>query len=209
MQLRQRFLPDLKDHLLERLLSRHGQLDDDTPDFTDRDRFAVFIVNDQLYEHQTLQVNYTTYDARRDQDTINPRTHADVMFLSRDNPSAVNAHPYLYAQVLKIFHLRILHTGPSSRDTGVQEFDVLWVRWFQRDVSYGAGWDCKRLHRLSFFPGRHPDAFGFVDPNDVIRSSHLIPAFAHGKTAAFLPLPSVCRLGEDKDNDWKHFYINM
>ncbi|KAJ3752587.1 hypothetical protein EV360DRAFT_54941, partial [Lentinula raphanica] len=75
------FWPKLQDHLLGRLMER--DFDGDTHDtFTDEDRQHIHIRDRKVVELQTLRVNYTTYDVRRDQDTINPRSHADVMVLS-------------------------------------------------------------------------------------------------------------------------------
>ncbi|KAE9403281.1 hypothetical protein BT96DRAFT_815333, partial [Gymnopus androsaceus JB14] len=42
-----------------------------------------------------LQVNYTTYDMRHAQDSINPCMHPHVMVLSDDDD-----HPYCYACIL-------------------------------------------------------------------------------------------------------------
>ena len=70
--------------------------------------------------------------------------------------------------------------------------DLLWVRWFGRELGYASGWDTRRLHRLGFIPHDQPDAFGFLDPADVIRGIHLIPAFAHGH-----------------DEEWVYYYVNM
>jgi hypothetical protein len=40
--------------------------------FTDEERMSLTIDNNRLYRHQVLRVNYTTYNNRRVQDTINP-----------------------------------------------------------------------------------------------------------------------------------------
>jgi hypothetical protein len=53
-----------------------------------------------------------------------------------------------------------------------------------------------------------PDAFGFLDPKDVLRGAHLIPAFAHGKTDELLGA-SIARLPHEEDEDWQYYYINM
>src|SRR5882762_6861906 len=70
----------LQDHLLARLLNK--AYDGDKHNFDDEERGVVHIINDSLYLHKTLQINYTTYDVRHDQDTVNPHTHANVMVLS-------------------------------------------------------------------------------------------------------------------------------
>ncbi|KAJ6523907.1 hypothetical protein DFH09DRAFT_1372332 [Mycena vulgaris] len=56
-------------------------------------------------------------------------------------------------------------------------------------------------------PDSEPDAYGFVDPDEVIRGSHLIPVFAHGPTDP-LPYTSLARKG-DKFDDWRYHYVNF
>jgi hypothetical protein len=51
-----------------------------------------------------MQVHYTTYNLRHKYDTINPRTHGDVMVLSGETTPS---HPYWYAQVLGIYHMEV------------------------------------------------------------------------------------------------------
>ena len=66
--------------------------------------------------------------------------------------------------------------------TDVQRMDVLFVRWFGLD-SIG-GWRAQRMHSLGFLPDTDAlgPAFGFLDPNEVIRMVHLIPDFVSGRT---------------------------
>src|SRR5215471_21351866 len=71
----QDFLPRLKDHLLAHLLGQdfHG----DETLFTPQDRSTVFLINNRIYEHKVMRLNYTTYELRRAQDSLNSRIHAD------------------------------------------------------------------------------------------------------------------------------------
>ncbi|KAM5542292.1 hypothetical protein V8D89_004165 [Ganoderma adspersum] len=82
----------LKVHLLHRLPGSNALPPDYVP--TDDDLFAVQIEGEKLFQHKVLRVNYTRYDMWRDQDSINPRTHPDVMTLS---PGGTD-HPYLVAR---------------------------------------------------------------------------------------------------------------
>ncbi|KAK0429630.1 hypothetical protein EV421DRAFT_1686392, partial [Armillaria borealis] len=54
-----------------------------------------------IYHHKILQINYTTYDIRRNQDSINPCTRSNIMVLANDQEGS---HPYWYACVLGVFH---------------------------------------------------------------------------------------------------------
>jgi hypothetical protein len=135
----------------------------------------VTIVKDAIYQHQVLRVNYSSYDLRRSQDLLNPRTHADIMTLSREvGGENDDPHPYWYTQILGIYHAKVVHTGPLSESREPQHMEFLFVCWFGHDmVSKAGGWRTKRLHRIGFVSGNDEAAFGFLDPACVIRGVHL------------------------------------
>jgi hypothetical protein len=190
---------------LSRKLGR--EFDGDEHAFSDEDRNTIHFVSNRIYRHKVIRINYTTYDMRRSQDSINPRTHPDIMTLSHeDDGEAGESHQYWYARVIGIFHADVRHTGPSSSSNDPMRMDFLWVRWFGRDLSYRAGWEARRLHRVGFVEGR--GAFGFLNPADVIRGVHMIPAFAHGTTSELLG-PSIVRQPSDNDEDWLYYYVGM
>ncbi len=153
-----------------------------------------------------MQVNYATYDGRRDQDSFNPRTRFDVMVLSREE--GADAHPYWYARIIKIIEVTFRHVpaGMEGWAAKRRQTDILWVRWLGRDTRSTAGWQKRRLHTVGFVPEGDEAAFGFLDPDQIVRGVHLIPAFAYGQTGELLG-PSICRNPEDKDEDWKFFYV--
>ncbi|THV05634.1 hypothetical protein K435DRAFT_816329 [Dendrothele bispora CBS 962.96] len=189
------FYAKLKDHFFARLT---GQSEGDTSLATIS---QVRLDNDRIYKHKVLRINYTTYDMRRSQDSINPHTNSDVMVLSSDLDP--DAHPFWYARVLGIFHARVrLNNGYA------QQMDVLWVRWFGLDQSYKSGWKEKRFFRIGFIDGDDPCAFGFIDPALVVRAAHLIPVFSLGKTAGIMG-PSISRKKADKDEDWCRYYVGI
>ncbi|KAF9455458.1 hypothetical protein BDZ94DRAFT_1278112, partial [Collybia nuda] len=200
------FLPRLKDHLLGRILGR--LFDGDETPFSDDDRNTISFVNNKIYKHKVIRINYTTYDMRRSQDSINPRTHADIMVLSREDPNSRDSHPYWYARVVGIFHAQVRHVGPDSKSDEPQKMVFLWVRWFGRNLEYRAGWTARRLHCVGFVDGVDPQAFGFLDPSEVIRGVHMIPAFAHGHTSSLLG-PSIARQVTENDEDWMFYYVGM
>ncbi|KAI0316147.1 hypothetical protein OF83DRAFT_1128468 [Amylostereum chailletii] len=197
------YLDKLRDHVLARLLGQ--EYDGDQHQFTNEERESVIFVRDELHQHQVLRVNFTTDDLRRKQDTINPRTHADVMVLSPDKDGS--KVPYWFARVLDIFHLDVIHRGPLSQSTKIQRVDVLWVRWLGLNVDNATtgGWMKRRLHGVGFVPQDDADAFGFLNPDQVIRAAYLVPAFAYGRTSAYLK-PSIARLPHEHDEDWNMFY---
>ncbi|KAK7037071.1 hypothetical protein R3P38DRAFT_3480997 [Favolaschia claudopus] len=201
------FLPKLQEHLLSRL--DHPDWTGDGNEFTPAQRYRLQFKNNRIYMHQIMRVNYTTYDVRLGQDILNPRTHSDVMFLPPDDNSS---HPFSYAQVLGVFHADVVNTAPDSKSKTPQPMDFLWVRRYRLDSSWRAGFKRKRLYRLEFLPDSDPQAFGFLNPDEVIRVSHLIPAFAHGKTEDLLTPDSIGRLpreGLTEDEDWRYYYVNF
>ncbi|KAF8874231.1 hypothetical protein BD779DRAFT_1476607 [Infundibulicybe gibba] len=204
------FLQHLKNHLLNRLLDR--EYDGDEDDYTSAERNTITFVGNRLYRHKVLRVNYTTYDLRRAQDSLNTRNHGDIMVLSREDgdTDGNKPHPYWYARIVGIFHAMVRHSGPLSCSSEPQHMEFLWVRWFGRDLTHKSGWKARRLHRVGFIDSNEdPEgAFGFLDPNEVIRGVHLIPAFAHGRTTSLLA-PSIIRPPREKNKDWLYYYVGM
>ncbi|KAJ7131818.1 hypothetical protein C8R43DRAFT_1133491 [Mycena crocata] len=203
---KKRFVPKLKDHLLSRLLNR--DFDGDEAEYTEEQRNTVRICQHKIFPVQTMRVNFTTYDMRRDQDIINPRTHPNVMVLSPE--TAANSHPFWYARVLGIFHLEVIHTGSESRNGSAQHMEFLWVRWYGTEPGYRSGFKAARLPKIGFVPDSDEYAFGFLDPSLVLRGCHIVPAFAAGRTSSLLSLApgqtsSARPVGED--DDWENFYV--
>ncbi|KZP03324.1 hypothetical protein FIBSPDRAFT_1055351 [Athelia psychrophila] len=196
------FLPRLKGHLLSRLLQRPYTGDED--EFTADQLRQVCFKNNRLYRHKVIRVNYTTYDVRRAQDSLNPRTHADFMVLGHDE--GLDAYPYWFGRIVGVFHAEVLHTGDQSTSAEPQRMEFLWVRWFLRDTTHKSGSKAKRLCRIAF-DDDEDYAFGFLDPKEIIRAVHLIPAFAHGRSGDALG-PSLIRHPREKDEDWNFYYVS-
>lgn len=203
----QGFLPRLQSHLLSRLLDHPFTGEEEV--FTPAELNTVCFKHNRLYRHKVVRINYTTYDVRRAQDSLNPRTHADFMVLSHETEDADGkSFPYWFGRIVGIFHADILHTGPHSKSSEPQRMEFLWVRWFGRDTTHKSGFKARRLHRVGFVPADDPEAFGFLDPQEIIRAAHLIPAFHFGRTGELLG-PSIVRQPQEKDEDWQFFYVNM
>lgn len=201
------FYRRLQDHTLRRFQNLPYTGTDNIYD--DAERRRVVIENYRLFQHLHLGINYTTYDMRRNHDSLNPTTHPDVMVLSTDTKDVQDAHPYCYARIIGIYHALVVFDGRRS-----QRLDFLHVRWLRRDSSGGSIWQTKRLPRLSFVPHDEPDAFGFLDPADVIRAVHLLPGFRYGRTSSLLPPTSIGRVYKEPewynaDEDWNWLYVGM
>lgn len=221
-------MPRFKVHLLPRILDRlRTELNAEIPPPTNSKQAAaahIIIRHDRLYMHQIVKFNYTTYDMRRDQDAINPRTtHCNVMLLAQLNPSLLSdEHPFIYGHVLGIFHVNVFYNGPGAVDYVPRRFDCLWVRWYDRKAEKiyegtrgGANPRSRaeekpkslshRLDRLSFRSWEAEDAVGFIDPSDVLRGCHIIPAFSSG--LSFPNGEGSSSLAHDSE-DWNAYYIS-
>ena len=153
-------------------------------------------------------MNYTTYDVRRDCDTINAGTRRYVMLRSPE--VSPGAHPYWYAQVLGIYHTHVSTTHPAASKHSAQHMQFLWVRWLGAEPGHRSGSKTARLPKVGFVEDTDEDAFGFLDPDLIIRGSHLIPAFNSGRTCDLMSYdgPTATRSPDEKD-DWANFYVNM
>ena len=121
-----------------------------------------------------------------------------------------NTHPYWYAQVLGIYHTYVSTTHTAAAKHSAQPIQFLWVRWLGTEPGYHSGSRVARLPKVGFVEATDEDAFGFLDPDLVIRGSHLIPAFHFGRTHDLMPYDgaTAARSVDEKD-DWVNFYVNM
>lgn len=156
-----------------------------------------------LYKHKTLELKHMTYDMRKEQQILYQRLLPDIMILSNEE-----AHPYTYARILDLFHVRVKNSGLNSILNPEEEAELpaVWVRWFKPEESQG--FHALRYPSVSFYKEGDPDAFGFVHPDDILRGVHLIPHFKFGHTTEYLSGPSKGR-PEPEKQDWTHYNINM
>ncbi|KAG5219501.1 GLOBIN domain-containing protein [Salix suchowensis] len=188
------FLPRLQDHLLARLcgLPHAG----DSFMFNKDERSRIVFRNHRMYPHQTFHINYTTYDVCRDSDLVKSvRPRQNIMLLSKSTTADEDIfHSYWYARVLGIYHS---HSGWSF------SCPMDGMR-----ASVASGFHSLRLERVGFIPAFDSNAFGFVDPNNVICGCHLTPVFANGRTWRLLGRSWLARGREADDDDWDTFYVN-
>ncbi|KAI0309335.1 hypothetical protein OF83DRAFT_1072198, partial [Amylostereum chailletii] len=195
-------------------------------------RSHIIIKANRIYKHAYMTSHYTTYDVRRDQDSIAPNSARNiVMMLSNIDDSDTGSEdgdthgassedddanrlgdsnsafsPYCYARVIGIFHAHVIYTGPGSRDTLPRRVEFLWVRWLEQEAFVGkTAWDSNVLEKTRYPPVTHPDAFGFMDPAHVLRGCHIMPAFAHGRANED---PTIGRSYHGRDSeDWNEYYV--
>jgi hypothetical protein len=187
----------LKDYILDCL-----KPEEISPRF-ELERDSIFFKRNRIYHHNLARFNYTTYDVRRDQDVINPRTpHCNIMLLQGhdDHGDDDLKGNYRYAKVIGIHHVNVVHVGNVYES---RRIEFLFVRWYEHVQKHA--WETRTLGRIRFMPLANPDAFGFVDPAVVLRACHIIPAFARGQRN-----PSergLSPLAGDK-HDWQEYYVN-
>jgi hypothetical protein len=205
----------LRDHLLPRIqaaIQREAEhpelpcigtagLDDATA------RDFVFFKHDCIYHHKVLRFNFTTYDVRRGTDIVKPGTsRCNIMLLAdyADGSNPSNLHHFLYARVLGAYHANAVYTGPGMLDYKARHFDFLWVRWYEVMDPRSSGWSNSALDSVCFPPMHEDESFGFVDPNDVLRGCHILPAFTKGKRKE--TTMDVSRCAKDS-KDYKVYYV--
>ena len=79
------------------------------------------------------------------------------------------------------------------------------------EPSYLHGFCQACLPKIGFVESSDKYAFTFLDPAQVIRGVHVIPAFSAGHMSALLPVTNTvaCILNPEEEDDWVNFYVNM
>ena len=169
----------------------------------------VLIAGERIYRCKTMRINYTTYDVRRDTDTIKIESYPDIMVKSPETGSS--AQPYWYARVIGVFHALVSSSHMGVQETSLRRMDFLWVRWFGVEPGYRHGIRYARLPKIGFVESIDPFAFTFLDPAQAVRGVHVIPAFSEGRTSTLLPIEkSIARvLNPGENDDYVNFYVNM
>ena len=188
---------------------------------------SILFKRDTMYQHNIMRVNYTTYNVRRGQDIINPNTdHRDIMLLAPTNgsepaskatsrkfdslgpePPSKCEHQYQYARVLGIYHVNVIYSGVvlGKQNFKPHRMEFLFVRWFDcPQTPVQSGWSNIQLDMLLLRKSDQDDAFGFVDPDRVLRACHIIPQFSLGRRQLGMGLSKYA--GDHKD--WRKYYAN-
>jgi len=216
----QDFMPKLKAHILPRIKEMMHQEASVSGEYLcppqaglsaiqgqNTDYNSIFFKSDRMYRHHLARFNYTTYDVRRSQDVINPATsHCNIMLLANNADSDGDSiHPFLYARVLGIYHVNVIYTGEGSLDYTARRVEFLWVRWFVYDSNRSLEWADLKLDPIRFPSMADKEAFGFVDPREVLRGCHIVPAFASGR--ARVDGVGLSGLAGDAQ-DWSRYRVN-
>ena len=130
----------------------------------------------------------------------------------KSSETGPGAQPYWYACVIGIFHAYISLTHPDVGGKRLHPMYFLWVGWFGMEP----GPYCHRfclacLPKIGFVQSSDHYAFTFLNPAQVIRGVHLIPAFSEECTSSLLPVTksAACILKPDEQDNWVNFYVNM
>ncbi|KAG2339571.1 hypothetical protein BDR05DRAFT_891592, partial [Suillus weaverae] len=185
------FLPRLKEHILNCL----------KPETPSEQHNSILFKRNRIYHHNLARFNYTTYDVRRAQDVINPRTpHCNIMLLKNDCSDDEHGGDYSYAKVISIHHVNVVCMANEYKS---RRIEFLLVRWYESVQNHA--WDTHTLGCIHFRPLANQNAFGFMDPRVVLRVCHIIPAFARGQRNL-----GECGISPLAGNklDWCEYYIN-
>jgi hypothetical protein len=112
------------------------------------------------------------------------------------------SHPFLYGCVLGVYHVNVIYTGPGMLDYRARRLEFVWVRWYDHIKPHGS-WSTRTLDQLDF-PGE--GGYDFIDPANIMRGCHIIPAFAQGRSG-------TNRQGNTEATHahlrgWNRYYIN-
>ena len=114
-------------------------------------------------------------------------------------------HRFRYARVLGIFHVNVFYANATRIvDCQPLRMEFLWVRWFRvvdstlRQKGSAHSDSQIQFPQLEFTPTPGGDAFGFIDPVDVMRGCHIVPCLALGKKGGL----------DSEAADWQMYYAN-
>lgn len=206
--MKQGFVPQLKKHLLPRILEKYRC----TTELLADDAWQhVILQHNRLFSHKILRLGYTTYDTRRSEDIIHTNTpRCNVMLLNRRYNKATwkTESPYLYAKILGVFHANVAFVGglPSHISPGgatiFHRIEFVWIQWYSYHGSNGEF----ALDRVTLRPVERGDCLAFLDPAEIIRAVHLVPHFSLGRLSA--PPPKSRLVSAAPWSLWKAYYIN-
>ena len=111
-----------------------------------------------------LRLAYTTYDIRRDEDSLSTMGGGNVMTLLHDGE-----HPFWYTHILRAFQISVCYIGRHSKDWLLHKMDMLWVQWLGVKPNYHWSFKHAQLPKVGFVPDTNEDlVFAFLGPSSVI-----------------------------------------
>ena len=148
----------------------------------------------------------------RMKESVNPRTHADVMVLShKDRVDGCSAFPYWHTRIIGIYHFVVQEKTDGGVGLGPPlQMDVLFVHWYGFDSPDGqSGWHAQQMHKVRFLPDTNSigPAFGFLDPNAIIQMVHLILDFISDHTRELLTGQSIAIPDPRPEEEYSVYYI--
>jgi hypothetical protein len=200
------------DHILCRLRSIESNPDGHLVHPTRLEHRDVDLKANKLHVHSSLRINYTTYDLQRECDHVRPslkittskiKPHSArsfIMVSTHDDGSVPTRTRFQHAQLLGIFHA--VARDKNNIGYNYKTIAFLWVRWLEDEP--------RLCHGLQFVSPvsdlQDLSAFGIIDPDDVVRASYLVPAFACGPVET-VRSPSV--VNALPVGNWPSFYADL
>jgi hypothetical protein len=114
----------------------------------------------------------------------------------------------MYARVIGIYHANIIYIGEGNIDYQPHRLEFVWVRWYRvskRNTT--SSWRSRRLDRLEFLPINHEKAFGFINPSDILRATHIVPIYCRDQVYNGRSYSGVSFWAQD-GKDWNEYVVN-
>ena len=106
--------------------------------------------------------------------------------------------------MLGIYHANVVIKSTGSQIYTPNRLEFLFVHWFTYQGT-SVQWACLKLNSLRFLLVNSENAFGFVDPVNVLRGCHILPWFQGGRIHA--DGRSISKVANDK-HDWCQYQVN-
>lgn len=136
-----------------------------------------------IYLHRIFCVNYMSYDVHQLQDVINVHSaHCNIMVLCKPDGGSLSSSHFQYGCIIGTYHVKAIYTRPGMPNHNSHQTEFLWVCWYDKVGQAGTGWNHRQLNCLHFAPLEDNEAFGIIDPSDVLRGCHIVPQFSLGRT---------------------------
>jgi hypothetical protein len=88
-----------------------------------------------------------------------------------------------------------------------KHMEFLWVHWFRCNLDYEGSFETCHLYYIGLSDSKDPTSYKFLNPNDILRSVHLVLAFTLNER------DQDTHNSDDSDNDTSisdfYYYVSM
>ena len=91
----------------------------------------IYIVNDCIYDHKMVCLNYTTYNMHHNYNIVGVSRYSNVIAVSKSfdpsSHSSEDGHPFAYTCILDIYHADITHSLLGFPKSTAHTMECLFV----------------------------------------------------------------------------------